>query len=250
MPSEAGDDKGGEQSAKPTKTTDEFLDPTSKTVDREKLSSSVNIVELNRVTSSRYTKKSQRVSLLNEKGRGGSYICKNINKPGALFFIKLAHYEGELRVGLARRTFDSEKDKPELESYAVEWFERKNKREASWGKKPGFRQAIVGYDPKRKPIISTSIEALEDFLPIEVQVNKGKANVANENEPSLSQDCMDSLRMHMNGVPSTDEEEEVESGEEEESGSERESCTSSDEESDEESADNKRKRKVSTKKDH
>lgn len=194
---------------------DHFLDPTSKRVDREKLASSMNVVELNRVTGTNYTKKSQRVSLLTDKGRGASYVSKNINKSGALFFIKLAHYEGEFRVGLARRTFDADKDDEKSHKYAIEWFERKSKKESSWGKKPGFRLAIVDYDSRRKPIISSSVESLDDFLPIEVVLTKGSKV---ENEPTVNQDCMDALRSYMNMIRSSSSDEEDCSEEEEEDG--------------------------------
>lgn len=186
--------------------TEEFLDPLSKRVDREKLASSVNIVELNRVTHGRYTKEQQRVALLGEKAAGGSYVSKNIHVPGALFFIKLAHHEGEFNVGLARRTFDSKRDQEEEGacSYTVEWFERKNKRELSWGRQPGFRLCIIKYDARRKPIFSTSVEALEDFLPIQVKLTR-KGSI-NANEPSVSQDCMNALREYMKSSSSCGEE--------------------------------------------
>lgn len=190
-----------------------FLHPCSKRVDREKLSSSANVVELNRVTSSHYTKKQQRIALLSEKGLGRSYVAKSIDTPGALFFIKLGHYEGEFKVGLARRTFDPEKDdvKGGNGVCAVEWFERKNKKEASWGRKPRFRLSILEYDARRKPIYSTSVESVSDFLPIEVKVTKGSAPSSASNEPSLSQDCMDTLRSYMKGAYSSDDDHEDDS---------------------------------------
>ena len=87
-----------------------------------------------------------------------------------------------------------EVDDDDTHSYAVEWFERKNKRQDSWGKQPGFRLAIVDYDARRRPVLQTSTEKLSDFLPVAVKCTPATAG---SDEPSLAQDCMSALRAYL-----------------------------------------------------
>ena len=118
----------------------------------------------------------------------------NISTEGALFLIKLENPEGEFAVGLGRRAFDPEMDDATSQSFAIEWFERKNKRVASWGKQPGFCLAIADYDARRRPIIMCSLEKVCNFLPVAVKVTP---STEGSDEPSLSQDCMLALREYM-----------------------------------------------------
>lgn len=117
---------------------------------------------------------------------GDTYVSRNIGVHGALFFVKLAHFEGELNVGLARRTFDSGSDSEQNRKYAVEWFERKKQKGCILGQEAGlYRLAVVEYDARRKPIYSTSVEPIRDFLPVEVHVtNRTRKGVSAMNEPS------------------------------------------------------------------
>jgi hypothetical protein len=98
---------------------------------------------------------------------GAAYLENNLQKRSALFLIQLEHSEGELAVGLGRRIFDSDCDTEDR--YAIEWFERKNKRVAYWGMQPGFRLAVESYDARRRPIIVTSLEDRSQLLPIAVK---------------------------------------------------------------------------------
>jgi len=126
--------------------------------------------------------------LLGESGE--QYLAKNMEVRGALFLIRLAHFEGELAVGLGRRSFDDSHDREGVE-VAIEWFERKNKTRSDWGVRPSFRLAITSYNEKRRPVYATSVEKLSEFLPITVKNTGSKA------EPTLSSDCLTALRTYL-----------------------------------------------------
>ena len=146
--------------------------------------------------------------MLKDHVAGQAYLRDHLSKQGALFLIGLEHAEGELAAGLGRRTFDAEYDDEIAQKYAIEWFERKNKRLADWGKQPGFRLTIADYDSHRRPIPQRTQESFSDFLPIAVQVTP--ATVGSD-EPGLSKDCLAALRAHLNaGEEGGEEEMEVE----------------------------------------
>ena len=162
--------------------------------DRKAIGESTSAAVVNVVTHSGYTETDRRVAQLNDHEMGRVYLLDNLPKKGTLFFIKLAHREGEFAVGLGRRTFleqpvDDLVD--DTAQYEIEWFERKTKGKDNWGKQPGFRRAIVGYDPQRRPLFQVSTETWESFLPVAVKTTPGSQG---SNEPSLSQDCMSALR--------------------------------------------------------
>lgn len=171
-----------------------FLDPLSKKVDREALSKATSLIELNRVTNPNYTMKDQKAAIARDESYGAAYVNDNLQVQGTLFFIKLKHYEGEFAIGLGKRTFNKEVDGEAEGTFEIQWFERKNKKNHSWGKQPGFRVAIQGYSNNRKPIPMTSIESLEDFLPLAIEVTKRSQW---SDEPVLSQDTMTALRSRM-----------------------------------------------------
>ena len=75
--------------------------------------------------------------------------------------------------------------------YEIEWFERKTKNKDDWGKQPGFRRAVAGYDAQRRPVFQVSTETWENFLPVAVKTTPASLG---SDEPSLSQDCMSALR--------------------------------------------------------
>lgn len=196
-----------------------FLHPREK-LDREALCKAKSVVELNRVRHPKYTEADQRVAVAKDACYGGEYLRDNINEPGALFLIQLTHHEGEFAVGLGRRTFNDKADLPKDSKYEIEWFERKNKKEHSWGKQPGFRLAICGYqnNQRGKPIYTKSIESMDDFLSIAVQVTKKSKK---SSEPVLSQDTMQALRAtviqkkdHDDSEKDDDEDEDDEEGDE------------------------------------
>ena len=161
-------------------------------LNRQQIGDSNSAVEVNVVLNPHYTEKDQRVALLKDRKMGAAYVKDNLEKEGALFLIELEHCEGELPVGLGRRTFDATLDDPVNKKYAVEWFERKNKKVVSWGKQPGFRVAIASYD-KRQPIVMSSVEPLDKFLPIVV---KTTPSTEGSEEPALSQACTVAVRSH------------------------------------------------------
>ena len=162
--------------------------------DRQAIGASTSAAVVNIVTHSGYTETDRRVAQLNDHEMGRVYLLDNLPKTGALFFIKLAHREGEFAVGLGRRTF-LEQPVDELvddtAQYEIEWFERKTKSKDDWGKQRGFRRAVAGYDAQRRPIFQVSTETWESFLPVAVKTTPASLG---SDEPSLSQDGMSALR--------------------------------------------------------
>lgn len=169
-----------------------FLDPLSKHVDREALSKSKSAVELNRVANPNYSESQQKVAIASNDVHGAAYLSEQIDVKGALFLIKLKHNEGEFAVGLGRRTFNEAVDLAHERRFEVEWFERKNKKEHSWGKQPGFRRAIGGYTSNRRKLYLTSVESLDDFLPLNVKCTK---KTKGSDEPVLTQETVEALRL-------------------------------------------------------
>ena len=190
-------------SSAPAPSTSQGAD--TRRVDRQELSSSTSAAEVNIVTHPGYTEKDRRIAKLRDHALGTAYLTSNLSTKGALFLIKLEHPEGELAVGLGRRTFDATLDDDVAQNYAIEWFERKNKRVPDWGKQPGFRLCVESIDSRRRRTISSSMENFSDFVPIAVAVTPATVGT---DEPSLSQDCMVALREYVKGKPedSSDEE--------------------------------------------
>lgn len=188
-----------------------FLDPCSKKVDREALAHSKNIIELNRVTHPSYTKTDQQAAIAADEACGAKYIQENIHTEGALFLIRLKHYEGELPVGLGRRTFNKDMDVQVNDMYEIEWYERKNKKQHSWGLQPGFKPAIAAYNKHRKGVVMKSVESLKDFIPITVKATP----TSTASNPVLSQNTMHALREKMSTIASATSELECDVQEEE-----------------------------------
>lgn len=176
---------------KQEKKQTKFLHPLSKVVDREALSKSTNEVELNRITNPNYKETEQSAAIAGDESCGAAYLDDHINQKGALFFISLKHFEGELAVGLGRRTFNDDIDNVALGRYEIEWFERKNKR-AAWGKKPSFQLSVAEYRSGRKKVYNTSVESIKDFIPLVVTLTKASKGTE---FPILSQHTMDALRL-------------------------------------------------------
>ena len=177
----------------PQRPADMDVDRTGRRrVNVEALSASTSAAEVNIVTHSRYSEADRRTAFLKDASKGQEYITANWDKKGALFFIRLEHYEGEFNVGLGRRAFDERLDYFNEGEVMVEWFERKNKRVGGWGQQPGFRICPGSYDAHRRVIQHKSLEAVKDFLPVVVATIKSPPN-----EPALSKDCMSALRAYM-----------------------------------------------------
>ena len=65
-----------------------------------------------------YTQRDARIQSAKDTERGQRYLDDNFAKPGAIFLIKLEHFEGEFPLGLAQRTF-SAVDNHDLGLYEV-----------------------------------------------------------------------------------------------------------------------------------
>ena len=140
--------------------------------------------------------------MLQDAQLGNKYISDHLHVEGALFLFALPHSEGELAAGLGRRTFDQDVDNAEKELFEIEWFERKNKKETRWGKRPGFKLTLAGYrreNRKDVPYAQTSVEPLSAFLPIVVKTNKSTVDA-----PILSEACLSALRAHLKGETAKD----------------------------------------------
>ena len=194
----------------PNKAASNVLHP-KKRVDRAGLSTSTDPLELNRVTHPGYSKVEQSKAIAGSHRLGEEYVQEHVNVKGSLFFIELGHKEGEFAIGIGRRTFAEEsresKDEDEEktdEAYEIEWFERKGKRQSSWGQQPAFKHAVATFDKRRRPVYLTSVEDIGKFLPLAVETTKK----SNEDEFTLTRRCMDALRTHMQ-KPDADREEET-----------------------------------------
>ena len=175
-------------------------------VHRQVLGASTSAAESNVVTHPGYSDVDRRIASIGEGG--AQYLADNIDERRALFLIRLEHFEGELPVGLGRRSFDKDIDQDGIQ-YAIEWFERKNKRTDGWGVRPSFRLVIAGYERNRRPIYSTTTEKMSDFLPITVK------NTGSGAEPTLSSDCLSALRTYLKLQKDKDPEQPQDSSEEE-----------------------------------
>jgi hypothetical protein len=111
--------------------------------------------------------------------RGEAYVTSALAEEGGLFWIELDHGEGELSVGLGRRS-DAPEGEPELEGDAEEmdrlwvlWYVRKSSRHL-WGKGAvQFKEHIAGYDARRRPVLSITREHREHLLPVVVELCNG-----------------------------------------------------------------------------
>jgi hypothetical protein len=163
-----------------------FLHPTGK-LDRDRLSTSNDPEELNRVKNPNYTASNQKAKLAANPVLAKAYL-EGIGEEGRLFFIKLQKKEGEFAVGIGRRTFGNQ-DEESASRYEVEWFERKGKKIESWGKQPGFRLTTARYE-RRKPVPARDVVGLDSFIPLVVSTTsdataKGKGK-RNEKGPEAS----------------------------------------------------------------
>jgi hypothetical protein len=137
------------------------------------------------------------------KGIGKSYVHNNIGEKGVLFFINLKHSEGELALGLGRRSFQ-EKDDSKPGRYWIRWFVRKSRKD-SWGVRPGFRLAKKHENP-------LSLENVQHFLPLQIQTTPA----CDADAPILTADCLTAARAMLSAMPArkSDEDEDEDEGEE------------------------------------
>lgn len=197
-----------------------FHAPTSKRVDREALSKSTSVAELNRVRHAGNTSRDVAIAVARDQASWKCHLATQLAVAGVLWLIRLKHFEGEFALGLGRRTCATSDTECDVE---IEWFERKNKKQSSWGKQPGFRLAVAEYDRRRQPIYQKSVEKITNFLPVIVTLTPKSTT----NEPVLSQICMDAIRTSLptkcDTSDSDSDSEEGDEGDEKEDGSHGES---------------------------
>ena len=140
--------------------------------------------EVNMVQHKGYTQRDKRIQSAKDTERGQRYLDDNFAKPGAIFLIKLEHFEGEFPLGLAQRTFSMVVDNPAEDLYEVRWYERISKN-CSWGRNPKFRWSKIRFRGFRE-----SAEARHDFLPLEVSLTDASTN----DNPRLTDVVVDALR--------------------------------------------------------
>ena len=75
-------------------------------------------------------------------------------------------------------------------TYEIEWYERKAKKNDDWGQMPAFKLTVGGYTQKRKPYPMKSLEPLSAFIPVCVQC----VNTSTLAEPKLTKASMVALR--------------------------------------------------------
>ena len=132
----------------------------------------------------------RRAALDADDSVGADYVDRNWDVVGTPFLIRLENFEGEFRVGLGVRTHDASADQPADSKFQVRWYKRPPGAGHSWGKSPSFSWDIGGYDGRRKPLPSLSLEHRSDFLPLRVlQTDKSTAE-----RPRLKERTLDALR--------------------------------------------------------
>ena len=182
----AGAQAEGDRNVKVAKAVRHLTHP-----DRQLLASATPSAAVhNVVTHASYTHAQREAALAADATMGGAYLSSNLDEDGALFLIELIHFEGEFRVGLGYRTFNSEVDEPGTQ-YEIAWYERKSKKKHSWGRRPQFTLTKV-FNNRRQllgPILS--VEPLCNFLPVQVQLTNSSSQTQ---EPMLKEATMSALR--------------------------------------------------------
>lgn len=137
--------------------------------DRQAIAMASSAAVANVVTHAGYTGPERMAALAGNKETGALYIQETIDSVGALFLIELMNFEGEFRVGLGRRTFNSELDDLSNGKYHIEWFERVSKRTFAWGESPTFKLTDMGTNSRRQTLgPQTSVEDIKDFIQLKV----------------------------------------------------------------------------------
>ena len=116
-----------------------------------------------------------------------AYVRDNLEKQDAVFFVELGELEGELAVGLARRTFNSEQDKPQDEVYEMQWYRRKSTNH-SWGQGPTFKPATKMEGRRKVPEVD--MISIDTIIPLAVQMTRGSSS----SSVKLTKCCMQALR--------------------------------------------------------
>lgn len=155
--------------------------------DREHLGTTSSAAEANIVIHPGYTKANQAEARLLDDRVRHAYVRDNLEKQDAVFFVELGELEGELAVGLARRTFNSEQDKLQDEVYEMQWYRRKSTNH-SWGQGPTFKLATKTEGRRKVPEVD--MISIDTIIPLAVQMTRGSSS----SSVKLTKCCMQALR--------------------------------------------------------
>eukprot|EP00965_Chrysotila_dentata_P050453 1672527-Pleurochrysis_carterae.AAC.1 len=81
-------------------------------------------------------------------------------------------------------------DKPGDGMYEIRWYVKKGGR-FSWGQQPAFTFAVVAYNERRQPLPYLTMESINSFLPVPVEVTIASRRAG---FPKLTQSCMSTFR--------------------------------------------------------
>jgi len=134
--------------------------------DRANIAASDSLAALNVVTNPNFTHADARQAHLTDSFR--VHLRDSWHTKKKVWFVRMPHLEGELAVGLGVRTFVG--DDVDGNMYQFRWYERKAKGKTdSWGKSPGFKWAIGGYEG-RKALPDISTEPFDQLIPVVVEM--------------------------------------------------------------------------------
>ena len=131
----------------------------------------VSLSDINVVLHGGYSRTDHAVQSLTEKGE--TYVAEHLDTPGSLFWLILLEFDGEFKLGLARRSsllplFPGLIDTASF--MYVEWFARKSTN-FCWGSTSvSFKPFIETYDQHRRPVVGRSFEPVVEFLPVVVDL--------------------------------------------------------------------------------
>jgi hypothetical protein len=167
-----------------------------KHLDRAVLAASHNLSVINAVANSYYPDATRNKDALLDKSAWLQHFETTSDSRDQLWLFHLPHFEGELAIGLGKRTF-AETAGPD--EWAVEWFERASKNKYDWGRLPLFKHAVASFESKtRKPVRMTSVEPIAKLVPIPVALTRK----CTDERPVLTTSCLNALRewAHENGA--------------------------------------------------
>jgi hypothetical protein len=151
---------------------------------------------INAVANSYYPDATRNKDALLDKSAWLQHFETTSDSRDQLWLFHLPHFEGELAIGLGKRTF-AETAGPD--EWAVEWFERASKNKYDWGRLPLFKHAVASFESKtRKPVRMTSVEPIAKLVPIPVALTRK----CTDERPVLTTSCLNALRewAHENGA--------------------------------------------------
>lgn len=161
--------------------------PRGRRPDRAEIANSDSLHILNAVLHPNYTIADRNRDQLADRTEWEKHFKQECDRRGALWLIHLPHFEGELAVGLGKRTFSESSGSSK---WGIQWFMRKSS-DHHWGvRTTAFKMAISHYDPSRRAVPMTSEEPQTSLIPIPVQLTSS----CRQAEPVLSQACMAALR--------------------------------------------------------